>query len=118
MFFSLVISSEVLKDVVQDELATSEECKICLIRTMQFQAKNIIVGNALTLDLEFLFLKEFWYFCLKNSPVFSLELLMTLIALFLIVPASSAAFIDSCCRCQQWQQLPLAASSLVLEWVK
>lgn len=87
MFFSLVISSEVLKDVVQAEFVTSEECKICLIRTMQFQAKNMIMGNALTLDLEFLFLKEFWYFCLKNSPVFSLELLMTLIDLSLIVPA-------------------------------
>lgn len=55
MFFSLVISSEVLKDVVQAEFVTSEECKICLIRTMQFQAKNMIMGNALTLDLEFFF---------------------------------------------------------------
>lgn len=70
MCFSLLISSGVLKDVVLAEFVASEECKINLVRTMQFQAKNMKMGNALILDLEFLFLKEFWYFCLKKLTCF------------------------------------------------
>lgn len=86
MFFSGY--SGALQDLVLAEFITSEEWKIHLVRTMQFWAKNILMGNALILDLIFLFLKRFWYFCLKKSHhSFSLELTMTLIALLLIVPA-------------------------------
>lgn len=83
--------------------------------------KNMKMRNPLVLDLDFFFFFERVLVLLpeKNLPVFSLELPITLIALLCAsIKNLSTAFIDSGCRCQQWQQLPLVIASLVLEWME